>query len=139
MGGSLSGAQDALDAFAERKESRLAGLIAFVLALAGSVYLLILPRLRQLLLLPLLIAAPALFFVSRGAMASFAGGAAIWPAFAIAAGVLAYAAAHLVAGRVRIPRPKHRRTRSAPVADLPEDESTVRRDMPEEVGSPSRG
>ena len=90
IGGTLSGANDVLDSFTVREESRLAGLIAVALALLGALYALALARLRMLVIVPLIIALPELFFVSRGASIPFAGGAIVWPAFVASGGLLAF-------------------------------------------------
>jgi hypothetical protein len=90
VGGALSGANDALGAFSERKETRLVGLLAFVVGTLGSVYLLIVPRLRLLILLPLALAMPTLFFASKEVVTPFEAGTAIWPSFVVGGGVLVY-------------------------------------------------
>ena len=98
-GGALTGAYDALEAFGRRDETRLAGLLGFLVGLVGMVYLLIVPRLRLLVLAPFMVAVPTLFFQSRGAGDAFANGAALWPAFVTGGGVLVYVAAKLVRER----------------------------------------
>ena len=97
MGGTLSGAYDSLDATAERPESKLPGLVAFAVAVAGAVFLVLVPRLRLLVLVPALLALLPWFFASRDAFPAFAAGAAFWPALLAGAAALAYA----VAGTVR--------------------------------------
>ena len=96
VGGVLTGTNDLLESIAERPESGLAGLVALVVCALGGLYLLILPRLRLLLIIPFVVAAPSLFFASRGAEAPFDAGAPVWVGLLIAAGVLAYAVVGLV-------------------------------------------
>lgn len=91
VGSTLTGAYDALGSYTERDEPRLAGLLAVVLALLGLVYLLLVPRLRMLVLIPALIALPELFFAGQDGTDPFVAGIPAWPAFLVSAGVLAYA------------------------------------------------
>jgi hypothetical protein len=90
-GGTIAGVVPSVTAFSSSGPARL----AFVLMLAGALYLLVVPRLRLLVLLPVLAAAPALFLVHEHGLPKLAGGAVMWPALTAAAGVLAYALAQL--------------------------------------------
>ena len=90
VGGTLSGATDAMSRAADRDESGLVGLAGWILTLLGTAYLLIVPRLRLLVLLPLALAAPTLFFVSREAADPFTAAAPVWPALVTGAGVLVF-------------------------------------------------
>lgn len=94
-GGVLAGGHQAFSAIARRDASGILGLLAFVVLLLGAVYVLILPRLRALVLLPPLIAAPTLFFADREAMSAFAAAAPMWPALFAVGGILAYAVVKL--------------------------------------------
>jgi hypothetical protein len=84
-GSTLVGGQRALAAF---------GVSA--VALLGVAYLLLLPRLRRLALVPLLIPLPTLFIAGRTAADPFAAAAVWWPVLPASAAVLAYAAVALV-------------------------------------------
>jgi len=89
-GGTLSGLYDSLSAAARRHQTKLVGALAFALCVLGFVYLLIVPRLRLLVLLPVLLAVPEFFFTSRDGVPAFEAGAAVWPSFVVAGGVLLY-------------------------------------------------
>jgi hypothetical protein len=91
VGATLTGGYKAIDSFAVRDETKLAGLLAFVLMVAGLAYLLILPRLRMLFIVPLLVSAPSLFLASRHVTLPFEAGMGIWPALLVGSGVLVYA------------------------------------------------
>ncbi len=88
VGGTLSGLYDGFEAASERGNTRLAGLVAFTIAILGALYLLIVPRLRLLVLLPVLVAASTFFIASRGAISPYIAGAPLWPALFVAGGVL---------------------------------------------------
>lgn len=96
VGGALAGGQESLSAFS--RGSALA-VIAFAVALLGVLYTLCLPRLRLLVLVPLLVALPALFVAGRTTFDALSAGAVVWPALPAGAAVLAYAASRLVARR----------------------------------------
>jgi hypothetical protein len=99
VGGTLEGTYQAVASIAERRESRLMGLITLVMVLTGSAFILCVPVLRWLLIAPTAAAAPVLFLVNRGAEAAF-NAAAFWlPALLVSAAVLLYAL-----GRVLRPR-----------------------------------
>lgn len=92
VGATLEGVADVLGAFGEIDDPKLLAALGFVLSVAGFAYLLILPRLRMLALLPALLAFPELFFTGRGVWPPFLAGAAIWPAFVAGAGLVVYVA-----------------------------------------------
>jgi hypothetical protein len=100
VGGTLSGAYDAQSATADRPHAGVAGLIAFIAEIAGIVFLLMLPRLRLLVIVPAMLAVVPWFFVSRNALPSFAGNAAFFPAMVIGAAALVYIAAQVVRHRL---------------------------------------
>jgi hypothetical protein len=93
VGSTLSGAQKALSAFGGGGSP--VGGIAFALALIGVLYVLILPRLRLLVLLPIIVVLPTLFIAGRVASDNFAAGAAWWPVLPLCGAILAYAAVRL--------------------------------------------
>jgi hypothetical protein len=95
VGGALAGLSDAISAAAEDQRGGVLAMLAFVLCLLGSVYVLLLPRLRSLVLLPLLVAAIPLFLGERSEALPFGSAAAFWPAFFVSAGVIVYAALRL--------------------------------------------
>ena len=88
-GSTLSGGQQAMSAFGAG--GVLAG-IALALALVGCLYVLILPRMRALALVPILVVLPTLFVAGRIATDDFAAGAAWWPVLPLSAAILTYAA-----------------------------------------------
>lgn len=98
VGGALHGAQKALFGLSG---GGLAGALGFALAALGVLYLLIVPRLRMLALLPLLACAPTLFFVDRGAISEMAGIGAAWPGLLTGVGLLGYALTGLLAPAAR--------------------------------------
>ena len=89
-GSTLSGGQKALSAF-DGDPSALT-VIAFTFALIGIAYVLILPRLRALVLIPLIVALPTLFVAGRITTDDFAAGAVWWPVLPLSGAILAYAA-----------------------------------------------
>jgi hypothetical protein len=102
-GGALSGAYDGLAAAAARPETGLAGLLAFIAELVGVVFLLVLPRLRLLVLVPALLALVPWFFAGRGVEQPFLMQTGFWPALLVGAAVVAYAVCE--AARRRLPMP----------------------------------
>ncbi len=106
LGGTVDGGLTALSSFAESDDVPVLGAFAFLVGLAGFLYLLIVPRLRMLAALPVLVAAPELFLASRDASAEFPSaafffpsghpsspfmaGSFFWPVFVASAGLLAY-------------------------------------------------
>jgi len=95
-----SGARGATDALAARPETGLAALIAFLPLAIGSLFLLILPRLRMLILLPLVVSAPVLFLAGEEAVDPLTAGAGIWPGMLVAAAIMAFAANELARSRI---------------------------------------
>lgn len=91
VGATLTGGYDAFKSFSVRNETELAGLFTFLLMVTGLAYLLILPRLRMLFVVPLLVSAPSLFLASRHMILPFEAGMGIWPALLVGSGVLVYA------------------------------------------------
>lgn len=95
IGGVLAGGQESLAAFGRRGDAGLLGSLAVLLVVLGMLYVLILPRLRLLVLLPPLVVAPSLFIAERTDGDPLAAGAAFWPAILACAAILAYAAVGL--------------------------------------------
>jgi hypothetical protein len=91
-GGTLSGAYDGLAASAHRPDTKVVGLLAFLVELVGLVFLLLLPRLRLLVLIPAMVALVPWFLDSRGSFPPFVAQAAFWPAMLVGAATVAYAA-----------------------------------------------
>jgi hypothetical protein len=91
-GGALSGAYDGLSAASDRPDTKLVGLLAFLVELVGLVFLLLLPRLRLLVLIPALLALVPWFLESRGSFPPFVAQAAFWPAMLVGGTAIAYAA-----------------------------------------------
>ncbi|MDQ3678650.1 MAG: hypothetical protein M3401_17935 [Actinomycetota bacterium] len=117
IGGTLSGGQESLAAFGKRGDSGLPGSLAFLLVVLGVIYVLVLPRLRLLMLLPPLVVAPSLFIAERADGNALAAGAALWPAMLACAGILAYAAMQLARPVIepRLPQISSLRTRLRPL------------------------
>ena len=103
-GGILDGAYKGLSAAAERPDSKLPGLIAFVIQLIGLVFLLVVPWLRPLVLVPAMLAAIPWFFAGRDVSEPLAAHAAFWPATLVGAAVVAYAVEQAVRPWLRMPR-----------------------------------
>jgi hypothetical protein len=91
-GGALSGAYDGLSAAARRPETKLVGLLAFLVELVGLVFLLVVPRFRLLVLIPAMVALVPWFLASRGLFPPFIAQAAFWPAMLAGAAAVGYAA-----------------------------------------------
>jgi hypothetical protein len=106
--GVLSGAYDGLAAAAARPEAGLAGLLAFVAEFLGVVFLLVLPRLRLLVVVPALLALVPWFFASRGVGQPFLMQTGFWPALLVGAGVMAYAVSEAARRRLPMPALAHR-------------------------------
>ena len=131
VGGVLAGGQESLSAFGERGGRGFLGTIAFLLVVLGVLYLLILPRLRLLVMLPPFAIAPTLFIANRTDGDPWAAAAAVWPAMLVSAGILAYAAAGLARPaieprvsaianvRSRLPKLSPRRTSTAVISAAP--------------------
>lgn len=92
IGSTLSGAYEGLSATASRPETKLFGLLAFIIEIVGVVLLLALPRLRLLVLIPAMLAVVPWFFEDRGAVAAFLAGTAFWPALLVGAATVAHVA-----------------------------------------------
>jgi hypothetical protein len=103
VGGALSGTHKLFSVLTQRERSGAFGVIAFVLAVAGGLYLLLIPRLRMLVLIPWLVSAPGLFLASKGAADPLAAGMGLWPALLVGGGVLVYALCRLLEERVHVP------------------------------------
>ena len=92
VGSTLTGGQRALSAFATGSPLTA---IAFAFALLGVIYVLIVPQLRPLVLVPIIVALPTLFVAGRIQTDNFAAGAVWWPVLPVSAAILVYAAAQL--------------------------------------------
>jgi hypothetical protein len=101
VGATLTGGYKAISSFAVREETKLAGLLVFVLMVGGLAYLLILPRLRMLFIIPLVVSAPSLFLASRHAILPFEAGMGIWPSLLVGSGVLVYAISRSIENQAR--------------------------------------
>jgi hypothetical protein len=101
VGSTLTGGYEALQSLAVRNETKLAGLLAFLLMVIGLAYLLILPRLRMLFIVPLLVGAPSLFLASRHVTLPFEAGMTVWPALLVGSGVLVYAISRPIESQAR--------------------------------------
>jgi len=90
VGNLLLGAVEAVGSFVKGGELAILAGLGFALSLLGALYLLLVSRLRSLLLLPLLVALPELYFAAEDVSDPFIAGAALWPAFLVGGGLLAY-------------------------------------------------
>jgi hypothetical protein len=122
LGGAISGAQKSATAFNATDRAGPLGILAFLIAAAGTLFVLFLPRLRLLVLLPPLVAAPTLFIAAQTPFDAGAAGAVLWPAMLVSAVILLSAAARLarplvepqlsrferLRARRRLPRPPRR-------------------------------
>lgn len=120
-GRALSGADQSLNSFAERDGNGLAGLIGWLVTLLGAIYLLIVPRLRLLVIIPLLMAIPDLFLVKQGIVAPFAAGAPVYAAMVLGGAVLVHVAWSLLECRVAPPSWARRSPESSSRADRDTD------------------
>jgi hypothetical protein len=93
LGSTLSGGQKALSAFGAGGSAL--GALAFAFSLLGVAYVLILPRLRLMVLVPLIVALPALFVAGRIRTDYFGAGAVWWPVLPVSAAILMYAVVQL--------------------------------------------
>jgi hypothetical protein len=91
VGGVLGGAYDGLSAAGERSETGVLGLAAFIVELVGVAFLLLVPRLRMLVLIPAMVAVVLWFLAERAGVPPFLAGTAFWPAMLAGAAALAYA------------------------------------------------
>jgi hypothetical protein len=96
VGGVLTGGQRSATAFNRTDSGGLLNPLAFVISVLGTLFVLLLPRLRLLVLLPALVVAPTLLISGRTPFDPALAGAALWPAMLVGAGILAFAAAGLV-------------------------------------------
>jgi hypothetical protein len=87
--GTVGGGYDAVAAIAERPDTKLFGLLAFLLELAGVVVLLLVPRLRLLVVSAVLLALVPLFLAHHEVAAAFASGAALFPALLLGGATVA--------------------------------------------------
>jgi hypothetical protein len=92
IGGALAGAYDSLDAAATQPDTGLVGVLGFVVLLAGGLYLLLVPRLRWLVIVPGIVCAVTFWFAYAEVEDPFAAGAPLWTALVVGGGVLAYLA-----------------------------------------------
>ena len=104
VGSMLSGAYDSLHAAGRRSETKLVGLVAFLVGLAGAVFLLLLPRLRVLVVVAALVALVPWFFTARTGAESFLAVTPFWPILPLGAAVIAYALAGELRRRFGTPR-----------------------------------
>jgi hypothetical protein len=111
-GEALTGASDAVDALSDGGETRLAGLLALLFGAVGAAYLLIVPRLRMLVIVPTLVALPALVFVGRDAMSAFAGAVPPWTALLAGGGLLAYVLTEVAGARLPVRERRPQKVRS---------------------------
>jgi hypothetical protein len=100
----MSGAYDGFTAASTRTETGLIALIAFVVELVGLVFLLLVPGLRWLVLIPAMVAFVPWFFASRDVSDDFLSQTAFWPAMLAGAAAVAYAARKLVSERPAVRR-----------------------------------
>jgi hypothetical protein len=98
-GSVLTGAYDGLAQAARRPETKLLGLLAFVVELIGVVVMLALPRLRLLVLIPALLAVVPWFYADRAGVPDFLAIAAFWPALLLGAATLAHMAVEYASER----------------------------------------
>lgn len=99
--GTVSGAYHALGSAGARPATKIVGLLAFLLELAGLAYLLILPRLRLFVLIPALLSLVPWFLSDRTDNHPFVTVAGFWPAMLLGGAALVYAGSQLAAPRVR--------------------------------------
>ena len=95
-GGALVGGQRSLSAYGSADSVGVVGTLAFLVAVLGTLFVLLLPRLRLLVLLTPLVVAPTLFIAARTPFDAAAAGAPLWPVMLACAAILAHAAARLV-------------------------------------------
>jgi Dolichyl-phosphate-mannose-protein mannosyltransferase len=101
VGGTLSGAYDAIGAAGARPVTMAVGLVAFIIGLAGLVILLFLPRLRLFVIVPALLAAVQFFLSNRAHRPLFIACAPFWPALLVGGATVAYIAWHAAEPRLR--------------------------------------
>jgi hypothetical protein len=96
VGGALAGGQDSIGAFV-RSDGPVLGTFAVILSLAAALFVLLLQRLRLLVLLAPVVAAPALFIAAQAGTDPAAAGAVLWPVMLTSVAILVHAAARLSA------------------------------------------
>jgi hypothetical protein len=95
--GVVTGGRESTTATTRRPVTRAVGLVAFLVEAIGVLYLLLVPRLRLLVLVPAMLAVVPWFFAAEGGLDPLLAGAAFWPALLAGAATIAY----LVTERVR--------------------------------------
>ena len=107
VGGVLSGAYDGLGQADLHSDTKLVGVLAFLVELAGVVVLLLVRRLRLLVVIPALLAAVPWFYADRGAIPHLTSVTGFWPALLAGAATVAHMVVVLATERVlaRGPRP----------------------------------
>jgi hypothetical protein len=91
--GTVSGASDSVFGTRSRPQSKLLGVVAFLLEIAGVLVLLLVARLRLLVLIAALLPIVPWFLASRGVIEPFPAGAAFFPALLLGGATVAYIAA----------------------------------------------
>jgi hypothetical protein len=104
VGSTLSGAYEGFEAASAQQEVRLPGSAAFVVEIAGLVFLLLVPGLRLLVLIPAAVSVIPWFFLGRGVATPFQAEALFWPALLVGAAAVAYATHDTLRRRLRAPR-----------------------------------
>jgi hypothetical protein len=104
VGGTLGGIYDGLTAQADRPETGLAGLLSFILQIVGVVFLLAVPRLRLLVLVPAVVALVPWFLADRTEVSQFLAQAAFWPGMLAGVAALGYAGWQIARRRVPVDR-----------------------------------
>jgi hypothetical protein len=102
--GAIGGIHDGLTAQADRPEARLAGLLSFSLQIVGVVFLLAVPRLRLLVLVPAVVALVPWFLADRSGVSQFPAQTAFWPGMLAGVAALAYAGWQVARRRVPVDR-----------------------------------
>jgi hypothetical protein len=91
VGGTLNGAYDGLSAASERSQTGPLGLAAFIVELVGVAFVLLVPRLRLLVVIPAMMACVGWFLADRAGGAPFVAQLAFWPAMLLGAAAVGYA------------------------------------------------
>jgi hypothetical protein len=102
-GGALNGAYDGLEAAAERTETTPLGVVAFIAELVGVLFLLLVPGLRLLVLVPAMLAVVPWFLAGHDVIGPFIGLTAFWPAMLVGAAAVGFAVHGALRDRVRMP------------------------------------
>jgi hypothetical protein len=98
----LDGGAQALAAPGRQADGAVA-VLAFAFVVVGSIYLLMVPKLRMLVLVPLLLALPVVFFVDVGAQPAFTADVPVWVGMLLGGSVLTYVVVRGVRGRLIAP------------------------------------